>query len=501
MPAIYLQQFEVWFVTGSQDLYGDETLREVDRHSRQVAAALDAALQIPVRVVFKPVLTTPEQIRDVVLAANAAPNCIGLVTWMHTFSPAKMWIAGLKLLQKPLLHLHTQFNREIPWSTIDMDFMNTNQSAHGGREFGFIGARMRIARKVVVGHWQDDDVLQSVGVWTRAAAARHDALTARIARIGDNMREVAVTEGDKVAAQICLGYSVNGYGLGDVVQHIDAASDAEVDRLCGQYEEQYAMAPSLRSGGDRRESLRDAARIEIGLRRFLEEKGFVGYTNTFENLYGMKQLPGIASQRLMADGYGFGAEGDWKAAAMLRAAKVMAAGLPRGTSFMEDYTYHLKQDNPQVLGSHMLEICPSIAAAQPSCEIHPLGIGGKEDPVRLVFDAPAGPAVNATVVDLGDRFRMVLNEVDVIAPEQPMAKLPVARAMWQPRPDLKTAAAAWIQAGGSHHPTFSQALTTEHWEDLAEIWGVEFVVIDEETRLRDFKNILRWNDAGVFRRA
>ena len=501
MPAIDLNLFEVWFVTGSQDLYGDETLRTVERHSQEVGASLDAAPQVPVRVVFKPVLTTPEQIRDVILAANAAPNCIGLVAWMHTFSPAKMWIAGLKLLQKPLLHLHTQFNREIPWSTIDMDFMNTNQSAHGGREFGFIGARMRIARKVVVGHWQDDDVLQSVGTWTRAAAARHDALTARIARIGDNMREVAVTEGDKVAAQICLGYSTNGYGLGDVIKHIDAANDGEVDRLCGQYEEQYAMAPSLRRGGDQRESLRDAARIEIGLRRFLEEKGFVGYTNTFENLYGMKQLPGIASQRLMADGYGFGAEGDWKAAAMLRAAKVMAAGLPGGTSFMEDYTYHLKQDNPQVLGSHMLEICPSIAAAQPSCEIHPLGIGGKEDPVRLVFNAPAGPAVNATVVDLGDRFRMVLNEVDVFAPEQPMPKLPVARAMWKPRPDLKTAAVAWIQAGGSHHPTFSQALATEHWEDLAEMWGIEFVVIDGETRLRDFKNILRWNDAGVFRRA
>ncbi|MBA4106153.1 MAG: L-arabinose isomerase [Pirellula sp.] len=501
MSAINLKTFEVWFITGSQDLYGDETLREVARHAQEVAAALDASPQIPVRIVFKPVLTTPEQIRDVVLAANAAPNCIGLAAWMHTFSPAKMWIAGLKLLQKPLLHLHTQFNREIPWSTIDMDFMNTNQSAHGGREFGFIGARMRIARKVVVGHWQDQDVITDVATWTRAAAARHDALTARIARIGDNMREVAVTEGDKVAAQICLGYSVNGYGLGDVVKHIDAASDADVDRLCDQYEEQYAMAPALRRGGQRRESLRDAARIEIGLRRFLEAKGFVGYTNTFENLYGMKQLPGIASQRLMADGYGFGAEGDWKAAAMLRAAKVMAVGLPGGTSFMEDYTYHLKNDNPQVLGSHMLEICPSIAAAQPSCEIHPLGIGGKEDPVRLVFDAPPGPAVNATVVDLGDRFRMVLSEVDVFAPEQPMEKLPVARAMWKPRPDLKTAAAAWIQAGGSHHPTFSQALTTEHWEDLAEMWGVEFVVIDGDTRLRDFKNILRWNDAGVFRRA
>ena len=501
MPAIDLKQFEVWFVTGSQDLYGEETLREVERHSREIAAALDATAAIPVRVVFKPVLTTPEQIRDVILAANSTPQCIGIAAWMHTFSPAKMWIAGLKLLQKPLLHLHTQFNREILWSTIDMDFMNTNQSAHGGREFGFIGARMRLARKVVVGHWQDDDVIADVAVWTRAAAARHDALTARIARIGDNMREVAVTEGDKVAAQICLGYSVNGYGLGDLVKHVDAASDAEVDRLCSQYDELYAMAPELRHGGERRESLRDAARIELGLRRFLEEKGFVGYTNTFENLHGLKQLPGIASQRLMADGYGFGAEGDWKAAAMLRAAKVMAAGLPGGTSFMEDYTYHLRPGSQQVLGAHMLEICPSIAAAQPSCEIHPLGIGGKDDPVRLVFDAPAGPAVNATIIDLGDRFRMVLNEVDVLPPEEPLAKLPVARAMWKPRPDLKTAAAAWIQAGGSHHPTFSQALTTSHWEDLAEMWGIEFVVIDAETRLREFKNILRWNDAGVYRRA
>lgn len=501
MPAIDLKELEVWFVTGSQHLYGAETLREVERHSQEVAAALDASPQVPVRIIFKPVLTTPEQIRDVVLAANAAPNCIGIAAWMHTFSPAKMWIAGLKLLQKPLLHLHTQFNRDIPWATIDMDFMNSNQSAHGGREFGFIGARMRISRKVVVGHWQDDDVLQSVGTWTRAAAARHDALTARIARIGDNMREVAVTEGDKVAAQICLGYSVNGYGLGDVVSHIDAASDAEVDALCRQYDEQYAVAPALRSGGERRESLRDAARIEIGLRRFLQENGFVGYTNTFENLHGMKQLPGIASQRLMADGFGFGAEGDWKAAALLRAAKVMAAGLPGGTSFMEDYTYHLRQASPQVLGAHMLEICPSIAAAQPSCEIHPLGIGGKADPVRLVFDVPAGPAVNATVVDLGDRFRMVLNEIDVVAAEQPMPKLPVARAVWKPRPDLKTAAAAWIHAGGSHHPTFSQALTAEHWEDLAEMWGIEVIIIDGDTRLREFKHILRWNDAGVFRRA
>jgi len=501
MTSINLDTLEVWFITGSQHLYGPQTLAEVARHSQQMAHSLDDAAEIPVRVVFKPVLTTPEQIRDLISAANSASTCIGLIAGMHTFSPAKMWIAGLKVLQKPLLHLHTQFHREIPWSTIDMDFMNLNQSAHGDREFGFIAARMRLARKVVVGHWQDDDVLAEIGVWTRAAAARHDALTARIARIGDNMREVAVTEGDKVAAQICFGYSVNGYGLDDLVKHVAAAGDKEVDRLCAEYDEQYVVAAPLRPGGERRESLRDAARIELGLRQFLAEGGYVGFTDTFENLHGLKQLPGSAAQRLMADGYGFGAEGDWKAAALLRAAKVMAAGLPGGTSFMEDYTYHLKHGDCQVLGAHMLEICPSIAAGKPSCEIHPLAIGGKEDPVRLVFDAAAGPAVNATIVDLGDRFRMVLNEVDVVPPEKPLEKLPVARALWKPRPDLKTAAAAWIHAGGSHHPTFSQALATAHFEDLAEMWGIELAVIDGETRLRDFKQILRWNDAGVFPRS
>jgi L-arabinose isomerase len=498
MPAINLKTLEVWFVTGSQHLYGPETLRQVGLHSQEVAKGIDLSEHVPVRVVFKPVLTTPDEIRKLVLEANAAPNCVGIVAWMHTFSPAKMWIAGLRMLQKPLLHLHTQFNRDLPWASIDMDFMNMNQSAHGDREFGFIGARMRLARKVVVGHWQDADVQSDVGVWSRAAAARHDLQTARIARIGDNMREVAVTEGDKVEAQLQLGVAVNGYGLGDLVKLVDAASDGEVDELCSRYDDEYAMAAELRDGGARRSSLRDAARIEIGLRRFLDDGGFVGFTDTFENLHGLKQLPGIAAQRLMADGYGFGAEGDWKAAALTRAAKVMAAGLPGGTSFMEDYTYHLKAGGAQVLGAHMLEICPSIAAAKPACEIHPLGIGGKEDPVRLVFDAPAGPAINATIVDLGNRFRMVLNEVDVVSPPEPLAKLPVARALWQPRPDLKTSAAAWILAGGSHHPTFSQALTTAHFEDLAEMWGVELVVIDKDTKLRDFKNILRWNDAGVF---
>ncbi len=498
MNSIDLKTYEVWFITGSQHLYGPETLREVGRHSQEVAQALDASGQVPVRVVFKPVLTTPEQIRDVALEVNSAPNCIGVVAWMHTFSPSKMWILGLRILQKPLLHLHTQFNRDLPWPTIDMDFMNMNQSAHGDREFGFIGARLRMPRKVVVGHWQDADVQADVGVWSRAAAARHDAFSAKIARIGDNMREVAVTEGDKVAAQIRLGYAVNGYGLGDVVKFVDAATDGEVDELCGRYDQEYAVVADLGPNGSRRQALRDAARIEIGIRRFLEQGGFAGYTDTFENLHGLKQLPGIASQRLMADGYGFGAEGDWKAACMLRAAKVMAAGLKGGTSFMEDYTYHLKEGGSLVLGSHMLEICPSIAAGKPTCEIHPLGIGGKEDPVRLVFDAPNGPAVNVTIVDLGDRFRMVLNEVEVVSPPQALKKLPVARAVWKAKPDLKTSAAAWILAGGSHHPTFSQALTTAHWEALAEMWGVEFVVIDENTRLRDFQNVLRWNDAGVY---
>jgi L-arabinose isomerase len=447
-----------------------------------------------VRVVFKPVLTRPEEIRQLILEANSAPQCVGLVAWMHTFSPAKMWIAGLKSLAKPLLHLHTQFNSDLPWSTIDMDFMNLNQSAHGGREFGFMCSRLRLARKVVVGHWQDPEVLREVGVWTRAAAAKHDLAHAKIARIGDNMREVAVTEGDKVAAQEAFGFSVNGYGVGDVVRFMDEISDSQVDNLCGLYDESYEMADCLRSNGDRRQSLRDAARIELGLRAFLESENFVGYTNTFENLHGFKQLPGIASQRLMADGYGFGAEGDWKAAAMVRASKVMAAGLSGGTSFMEDYTYHLPQGGGQVLGAHMLEICPTIAAGRPSCEVHPLGIGGKEDPVRLVFDTPPGPAVNATVVDLGNRFRMVVSEVDVVSPPESLSKLPVARALWTPRPDLKTAAAAWIYAGGSHHPVFSQALSTEHYEDFAEMTGIELVVIDSNTKLREFKNQLRLGD-------
>jgi L-arabinose isomerase len=492
---IDLAPLEAWFVTGSQHLYGEEVLKQVAADAQAIARGLSEDAGIPIRVQFKPVLTTPEAIHELCLEANRAPQCVGLITWMHTFSPAKMWIAGLSKLAKPVAHLHTQFNRDIPWSTIDMDFMNLNQSAHGGREFGHICTRLRVRRTVVVGHWQDPETLARLGVWARAACAWHDAQGAKFVRIGDNMREVAVTEGDKVEAQIRFGYSVNGYGLGDLVAYVNAASDAEVDRLCDQYDEEYVVAEPLRPGGPRRESLRDAARIELGLRAFLEAGSFKGFTDTFENLHGLKQLPGVAAQRLMADGYGFGAEGDWKTAALVRAMKVMGAGLAGGTSFMEDYTYHLDPAGSLVLGAHMLEICPSIAAGQPSLEIHPLSIGGKEDPVRLVFDAPAGPGINAAVLDLGRRFRLLVNELDVVAPLEPLPKLPVARAVWHARPNLATAAATWILAGGPHHTGFSQAIGAEHVEAFAEMAGVELLVIGERTTVPEFKKELRWNEA------
>lgn len=493
-PMIDLKQFEVWFVTGSQHLYGPETLEQVAAHSQEIARTLSEAPAIPVNVVFKPVLTTPDAIRELCLEANASTNCVGLMTWMHTFSPAKMWIAGLRALQKPFVHLHTQYNRDIPWADIDMDFMNLNQSAHGDREFGFIGSRMRLERKVVVGHWEDEDVQLSLGTWARAACAWHDAQGAKIARFGDNMREVAVTEGDKVEAQLRLGYSVNGYGIGDLVQYVNRVPDAEVDRLVAEYQEQYEVVPALRRGGERHQSLREGARIEAGLRQFLQKGNFKGFTTTFEDLHGLAHLPGLGVQRLMAEGYGFGAEGDWKTAALVRAMKVMSAGLGGGTSFMEDYTYHLNRSGMKVLGAHMLEVCPSIAVRKPSLEVHPLSIGGKADPVRLVFDAQAGPAVNASVVAMGNRLRMIVSQVDVVPADEPLPKLPVARALWIPQPDLKTAAAAWIHAGGAHHTGFSLALSAEHLEDFADISGMEFVLINNNTTLRQFKKELRWND-------
>jgi L-arabinose isomerase len=488
---------EAWFLTGSQHLYGPETLEQVARDSRAMVDGLNAPGRLPIRLVFKSVLTTPEEIGTALRDADASPTCVGLVAWMHTFSPGKMWIGGLTRLRKPLLHLHTQFNRDIPWATIDMDFMNLNQSAHGDREFGFICSRLGLDRKVVVGHWEEATVADRLAAWMRAAAAWHDSQGLKIARIGDNMRQVAVTEGDKVEAHRRLGYSVDGYGLGDVVRHVEEARDTDVDALCREYASRYAMMLGLERDGPRHPSLRDAARIELGLRSFLAQGGFRAFTDTFENLYGLKQLPGIAVQRLMAEGYGFGAEGDWKHAALVRAMKVMAHGLPGGTSFMEDYTYHLDPEGPLVLGSHMLEICPSIAGGEVRCEVHPLGIGGKEDPVRLVFDGVPGPAVNATVVDLGTRFRMVVNVVDVVEPPAPMPRLPTARALWKPRPDLPTAAAAWIHAGGAHHTGFSQGLTVEHLEDFAAMAGMELLVIDQDTALRRFRDALRWNEAAL----
>lgn len=485
---------EVWFVTGSQFLYGEETLKVVASHSQEIVNELSRSTHLPVKLIFKPVLKTPEEIYECIRDANSNKNCIGLVAWMHTFSPAKMWIGGLKVLQKPLLHLHTQFNRDIPWKNIDMDFMNLNQSAHGDREFGFIMSRMRLSRKVVVGHWQDEKVQSGLGTWMRAAAGWHDWQGARFCRFGDNMRQVAVTEGDKVEAEIKFGYSVNGYGVGDLVAVIAQVSDAEIGTLVSEYEAKYVVVPDLRKGGKKHQSLREAARIEIGLRNFLEAGNFKGFTDTFEDLHGLIQLPGLPVQRLMAEGYGFGGEGDWKTAALVRLMKVMATGLKGGNSFMEDYTYHFDPSNPMVLGAHMLEICESIAEKKPSCEIHALGIGGKADPVRLVFNTAPGAALNASIVDMGNRFRLLVNEVEAVNPLQDLPKLPVARVLWKPLPDMNTACAAWIYAGGAHHTCYSQNLTTEHLEDFAEMAGIEYVRIDKSTNIYDFKNMLRWND-------
>jgi len=491
---IDLNQLEVWFITGSQHLYGPQTLKQVAAHSRRIARTLNAAAAIPVKVVFQPVLTTPDAISALCEDANHASRCIGLITWCHTFSPSKMWINGLKSLRKPVAHLHTQFNRDIPWPTIDMDFMNLNQAAHGDREHGFIMSRLRMNRKVVVGFWKDAAVQERLGAWARAASAWHDWQGARFARFGDNMREVAVTEGDKVAAQIQFGYSVNGYGVGELVHAVKGVDDREIDRLVRQYEAAYVMAPELRKGGRKHRPVREAARIELGLRAFLQAGGFKGFTTTFEDLHGLVQLPGLSVQRLMADGYGFGAEGDWKTAALLRAMKVMATGLKGGTSFMEDYTYHLEPSAQKVLGAHMLEICPSIADGRPSLQVQPLGIGGKAAPARLVFNTPAGRGLNASLIDLGSRFRLLVNEVEVVAPDQPMPRLPVAQALWVPRPSFEEACAGWIYAGGAHHTGFSQAVTTEMLEDFAEIAGIELVVIGADTKVRDLKQQLRWNE-------
>ncbi len=493
-----ISDLEAWFVTGSQHLYGEDVLRQVDENARQIARALDEADTIPVRIVAKPVVTTPEAIAAVLREAETDPRCAGVIAWMHTFSPAKMWIRGVTELRKPLLHLHTQYNRDLPWSDIDMDFMNLNQAAHGDREFAFIQTRLRRGRKTVVGHWGDPVVGARIGAWSRAAAGWLEAHRLKVARFGDNMRQVAVTEGDKVEAQARLGFSVNGYGIAELADRVAAVRDADVDSLVTDYDDSYDVGPALRVGGERHAELRAAARIEAALRGFLEDGGFGAFTDTFEDLGALEQLPGIGVQRLMAEGYGFGAEGDWKAAALVRILKFMGAGLPGGTSFMEDYTYHLGDPVPEVLGAHMLEVCPSLTAERPSCEIHPLSIGGRSDPVRLVFEASPGPGMIVGLADLGDRFRMIASEVDVVVADAPLPNLPVARAVWRPRPSLATAAEAWLMAGGPHHTALTTSLDAEVITDFADIADVELVSIDGATTPAAFKRELRWNQAYYF---
>ena len=491
---IDLKKYEIWFVTGSQHLYGEETLNKVAQHSQQIAAYFNQHQNIPVTVVYKPVVKTPDEIFEVMEAANQTKNCIGLVTWMHTFSPAKMWIRGLNILQKPLLHLHTQFNQNIPWDTIDMDFMNLNQSAHGDREFGFMVSRMRMNRKVVVGFWQDEEVISDINIWSRAAAAWADWQGAKFVRFGDNMRYVAVTDGDKVEAELKFGYSVNTHGVGDLVAVINQITETQIDALFADYENEYTLTADLLNNADKKQAIRDAAKIELGIKTFLETGNYKGFTDTFEDLHGMVQLPGIAAQRLMQQGYGFAGEGDWKTAALVRACKVMGAGLPGANAFMEDYTYHFDPENSLVLGSHMLEVDASLASGKPTLEVHPLGIGGKANPVRLVFNVAGGNALNASIVDMGNRFRMIVNEVEAIEPIHDLPNLPVARVLWKPLPDMKTGCAAWIYAGGAHHTAYSQNLTSAHLQNFADIAGIELITINKQTTISHLKNELMWNE-------
>lgn len=490
---IGLKPLKIWFVCGSQHLYGPETLAEVDAQFTAIADALSKDANLPLEIAPQPVVKSPAEATELAIRANADPECGGLILWMHTFSPSKMWIRGLSQLNKPFLHFHTQYARELPWDTINMDYMNLNQSAHGDREAGFIHTRMRLGRKVVAGHWSDPDVHARIDAWMRAARAWDDWQGARFCRFGDNMREVAVTEGDKVAAEMKLGFSVNGYGIMDLVDVMATLADSDVAALAADYERDYDVVDILKKGGARHDSLLNAARQELGLKAFLEAGGFKGFTDTFEDLHGMETLPGMATQRMMAAGYGFAGEGDWKTVALVRALKVMGHDMSGATSFMEDYTYHMAPGHEQVLGSHMLEICPSIADGKPKVEIHPLGIGGKADPVRMVFNAKTGPALNASLMDMGNRFRLLVNEVTSV--EHPdLPRLPVARAVWECKPDFKTALSAWILAGGAHHTAYSNDVTTEMLEDFATMAGIELAVINDDTRLDRFKQDLRTNE-------
>lgn len=485
----------IWFVTGSQHLYGPETLEQVANNSQEISTELNAVNHTLAEIIFKPVVKTPDEIYELMQQANADADCIGLIAWMHTFSPAQMWIRGLSVLKKPLLHLHTQFNRDIPWNEIDMDFMNLNQAAHGDREFGFICTRMKVKRNVIVGHWKDAGVQAELETWIRVALAWNESQGLKVARLGDNMRYVAVTEGDKVEAHQQFGWSVSGFGVGELVQMINAVNDQDLAALLEEYYQTYQISSEIINDPEKNAKLVEAARIELGLSHFLDEGGFKAFTTTFEDLHGLKQLPGLSVQRLMQKGYGFGAEGDWKTSALLRCMKVMSQGLSGGTSFMEDYTYHLDPSGMKVLGAHMLEVCPSIAEGKPSLELHPLGIGGKDDPARLVFSVKEGPALNASLLDMGNRFRLLVNTVTAVKPID-TPKLPVAKALWIPHPDLKTSATAWIYAGGAHHTGFSFDVKPEHLELFAEMAGIEFLLIDENTTIRDFKKELRWNEGS-----
>lgn len=488
---INVKDFEFWFITGSQHLYGPETLVQVAEHSKIMVDKLNQDTALPYKIVYKPVVTTSDEILKTIVEANSDEKCAGVITWMHTFSPSKMWIAGFSQLKKPYLHLHTQFNREIPWNGIDMDFMNLNQSAHGDREHGFIGARMRMSRKVIAGYWEDADVRNRLGAWMRTAVAYIWGSHLKVARFGDNMRDVAVTEGDKVEAQIKFGWTVNGYGIGDLVEKIKAVTEEQVDQLLAEYTKKYDISADAKTG-DKFEAIREQARIELGIKAILEEGGFSAFTTTFEDLHGMKQLPGLAAQDLMSKGYGFGGEGDWKTSALLNVIKVMADN--KGTSFMEDYTYHLVPGDEMILGAHMLEVCPTISATKPCIEVHPLGIGGKSDPARIVFDGASGHAVAASLIDMGNRFRLIINEVEAIQPKNDMPKLPVARVLWKPEPSLKTATEAWIYAGGAHHTVFSYNVTAEQLVDWAEMAGIEYVLINKDTNILNLRNELKWNE-------
>lgn len=490
-----LADYEVWFLTGSQTLYGDEVLAQVASQSQEVVSLLTGSGDIPVTIVWKPVLISRDGILDAMVEASANPRVVGVITWMHTFSPAKMWIAGLSALTKPLLHLHTQANRELPWGSIDFDFMNLNQAAHGDREYAYIETRLNVPRVTVVGHASSPEVSRRIGTWARAASGIAAARSLKVARFGDNMRFVAVTEGDKTEAEVVLGAQINTWGVNELAERVHAVGDDAIDALIAEYVDAYDVAPELLPGGERHESLRYAAAIEAGLRGFLEEGGFTAFTDTFEDLGELRQLPGLAVQRLMADGYGFGAEGDWKTAILVRLCAVMGAGLPGGASLMEDYTYHLVPGEELSLGAHMLEVNPALSSNKARLEIHPLGIGGKEDPVRLVFTADAGPAVVVALSDMRDRFRLVMNEVDNVDLPEPMPNLPVGHAVWKPRPDFTTAVGAWLQTGGAHHTAMSNQLDPQVVKDFARMAGIELLVIDADTTPDAFEQQIRWNSA------